>query len=72
MVYTDNPLTYVLTSAKLNVVGQRWVNDLANFTIRYKPGKENIDADFLSRKFIDISKLKHLCSESISSHMEMC
>ena len=71
VVYTDNnPLTYVLASAKLNVVGQRWVNDLAdfNFTIRYKPGKENIDADFLSRKPIDISELKYLCSESISSH----
>ena len=78
VVYTDNnPLTYVLTSAKLSVVGQRWVNDLAdfNFTIRYKPGKENIDADLLSCKPIDISELKHLCSESISSQWsfgEMC
>ena len=32
MVYTDNnPLTYVLTTAKLNATGLRWVADLAEF-----------------------------------------
>jgi len=39
-VYTDNnPLTYVMTSAKLNATGLRWVHDLANyqFVIKYKP-----------------------------------
>ena len=31
-VYTDNnPMTYVLTSAKLNATGLRWVADLAEF-----------------------------------------
>ena len=31
-VYTDNnPLTYILTSAKLDVTGQRWVASLANY-----------------------------------------
>ena len=47
-VYSDNnPLTYVLTSAKLNAGGMRCVNELAdyNFSIKYRPGKENIDAD---------------------------
>lgn len=51
-VYSDNnPLTYVLTSAKLNATGCRWVAELADFhfTIRYRPGRENIDADALSR-----------------------
>ena len=51
-VYTDNnPLTYVLTSAKLNATGLRWVKELAdlNFTIKYRPGKANNDADTLSR-----------------------
>ena len=51
-VYTDNnPLTYVLSSAKLNATGLRWVNELAdfNFTIKYRPGKVNTDADTLSR-----------------------
>ena len=69
LVYTDNnPLTYVLTSAKLNAVGQRWVNELAdfNFKIKYKPGKENIDADFLSRRPMDVAELKRMCCETIS------
>ena len=51
-VYTDNnPPTYILTSAKLNACGLRWVAELANynFTIKYRSGKKNIDADFLSR-----------------------
>ena len=31
-VYTDNnPLTYMLTSAKLDAMGQRWVASLANY-----------------------------------------
>lgn len=52
VVYTDNnPLTYVLTSAKLDATGHRWISALAsfNFKIIYKPGKTNIDADRLSR-----------------------
>ena len=59
MVYTDNnPLTYVLSTAKLNAIGMRWVNELAdyNFTIKYRPGKENIDADYLSRNPMDITE----------------
>ena len=69
VVYTDNnPLTYVLTTAKLNAVGQRWVNELADFQfeIRYKPGKENVDADYLSRRPRDIAEIKRTCTESIS------
>lgn len=51
-VFTDNnPLTYVLTSAKLDATGHRWVTALSsyNFSITYKPGKSNTDADLLSR-----------------------
>ena len=51
-VYTDNnPLTYVLTSAKLDATGQRWIAVLANynFSLHYKSGKTNIEADALSR-----------------------
>ena len=47
-VYTDNnPVTYVLSSAKLNATGLRWIGELAdfNFTIHYCPGKSNIDAN---------------------------
>jgi hypothetical protein len=47
----NNPLTYVLTSAKLDATGHRWVSELSayNFTIKYRPGKNNADADGLSR-----------------------
>ena len=51
-MYTDNnPLTYVLSSAKLDACGQRWVAKLANynFTIKYKSGLSNVEADALSR-----------------------
>ena len=51
-VKTDNnPLTYVLTSAKLDATGQRWVSQLGSyqFDIEYRSGKKNIDADALSR-----------------------
>ena len=57
MVYTDNnPLTYVLTTAKLNATGLRWVADLAefDFSIKYRPGKENVDADCLSLRPLEI------------------
>ena len=40
-VRTDNnPLTYVLTSARLNATGHRWLAALAtyDFTIQYRPG----------------------------------
>ena len=51
-VITDNnPLTYVLTTAKLDATGHRWVAALAafDFEILYRPGRNNADADSLSR-----------------------
>ena len=41
----------MLSSAKLNATGLRWIGELKdfNFTIRYRPGKSNVDADTLSR-----------------------
>ena len=50
-VYTDNnPLTYILTTAKLDATGQIWVASLANynFKIFYKSGKLNVEVDALS------------------------
>ena len=64
-VYTDNnPLTYVMTTAKLNATGLRWVGELANFnfTIHYKPGKANGDADGLSRNPMDLSDVEAACT----------
>ena len=51
-VYTDNnPLTYILTTAKLDATGQRLVASLANynFKIFYRSGKLNVEVDALSR-----------------------
>ena len=67
--YTDNnPLTYVLTSAKLDACGQRWVCKLANynFTIRYRCGQSNVEADALSR----ISWPEVLSDEDIDLDLE--
>ena len=46
----NNPLTYILTSAKLDATDQRWVATLANYDFRifYKTGKTNVEADALS------------------------
>lgn len=51
-VHTDsNPLTHILTTAKLDATGQRWVSALAGYNcdIVYRPGKKNTDADAMSR-----------------------
>ena len=67
-VFTDNnPLKYVLSNAKLNATGLRWVGELAdfNFNIKYLPGKCHIDADSFSRMPFDINKYMPECTESI-------
>ncbi len=51
-VYTDNnPLSYVLTTAKLDASGHRWLAELSQFHFKvvYRSGKTNVDADVLSR-----------------------
>ena len=51
-VLTDsNPLTYLTTTAKLNATDHRWLSSLStfDFTISYRAGKANGDADGLSR-----------------------
>ena len=82
-VYTDNnPLTYILTMAKLDATGQRWVARLAdyNFSLHYRSGKSNMDADALSRipwvrryevfdKIIDESAMKAIiCAGTVTNH----
>ena len=61
-VYTNNnPQAYVLSTAKLDAMGHRWITGLANynFRIHYKSGESNVEADGLSR--IDWEK----CDETI-------
>ena len=70
VVYTDNnPLTYVLTTAKLNAVGLRWMAELAdfNFSIKYRPGKMNKDADMLIRNPVSIQESGKWCTEEINT-----
>lgn len=67
LVYTDNnPLTYVMSTAKLTAVGYRWVGELANFrfVIKYRPGKANVDT--LSRLPFDIDSYVDSCTEGLS------
>ena len=47
----NNHLTYVLSTAKLDATGHRWVAALSayNFSITYRSGKLNSNADGLSR-----------------------
>ncbi len=79
----NNPLTYVLSSAKLNATGHRWLAALAtyNFSLKYKPGRHNIDADILSRypweptncsewKEIPKSGVKAICQLAVVSESE--
>ena len=52
VIYTDNnPLTCILSMAKLDATGYRWPAALGAFyfSIKYKPGIRNIKADILSR-----------------------
>ena len=54
VVYTDNnPLTYVLSTAKLDATGHRWLAAFGafDFSIKYEPGIRNVDADMIS--FLD-------------------
>jgi hypothetical protein len=65
-VTTDNnPLSYVLTTAKLDATGHRWLAELStyDFDIRYKPGVKNTDADVLSR----LPRENVISSESVSA-----
>ena len=72
-MFTDNnPLTYILTTAKLDATGHRWVAALSNYTfsISYRPGRNNTDADALSKiqwpEAVDISsQTEHAVCEGV-------
>ena len=68
-VFTDNnPLLFVMGLNKPNATVQRWISELAEygFTIHYRPGLVNKDADCLSRLPLEIDQYKELCKEKIS------
>ena len=69
-VRTDNyPLTYVLSSAKLDATGHRWLAALSNnnFSLIYRSGRKNLDADALSclpsdnKETLFIEVIKAIC-----------
>ena len=68
-VFTDNnPLTYVLTTAKLNATGLRWIGELSDFkfNIKYRPGSSNTDADSLSRLPGCFEQYMAACTQTVS------
>ena len=58
----------MLTAAKLNATGHRWVSELTDFsfTIKYRPGHSNKDADALSRLPMGIDSYMKLCIVNVS------
>ena len=51
----------MLTTAKLDATGHRWLAELSlyDFSIKYRPGLKNGDADGLSRKTVITAKEVH-------------
>ena len=78
LVYTDNnPLTYVLTTAKLDATGHRWLAALSaySFSIKYRSGASNKDADALSRlpkDFVTTDSVKAICNSIDASALIDC
>ena len=60
----NNPSAYVLTTAKWNAMGHRWITGLDNYNLHthYKSRKSNVKADALPR--IDWEK----CDETIQAN----
>ena len=79
IVRTDNnPLTYVLTTAKLDATGHRWLAALSsyNFKFQYRSGRNNRDADALSRllaldqEVLFNDAVKEICQSVLASPQE--
>lgn len=69
-VLTDNnPLTYALTTARLDAAGHRWLAALSayDFNIIYRPGKQNQDADSLSRIPEINNDFQSICRDSFQA-----
>ena len=68
----SNPLTYLLTTAKLDAASYRWLSALSTFSfqLQYRAGKRNIDADGLSRRpqAEPVKSLRRKRSEFVSSY----
>ena len=60
-----------MSSTKLNATDNRWVEELADndFSIKYRPGKMNVDADVLSRIPLDMDSYMITCHEEVSQEV---
>ena len=52
----------------MNATGHRWVSELSDFrfTVKYRPGKVNVDADVLSRMPRTIEDMMQSCTSEVS------
>ena len=59
---------YVTTTAKLDAIQHRRLAELSNyyFTVEYRIGRHNADADGLSRRYIFENELKAIYQEALS------
>ena len=66
-------MTYVLSSAKLNASGLRWISELADFdfTNKYRRGKINSDADTLSRLPQNFEAYMKTCTEETTAETRL-
>ena len=75
LVTTDhNPLAYLHTTARLDAVGHRWMAALGayNFSVKYKSGVSNVDADALSRQPLGKVDHKEISSDAVRACMRQC
>lgn len=71
-IYTDNnPLTYIMSTAKVNAVGHHWVGELSDFcfSIKYRPRRVNINADTLSWVPLDFDNYMSMCTGELSQEV---
>ena len=68
----NNPITYILTTVKLDATGQRWIAALAQYhlCLHYKTGKSNVEVNAPSQipwkeNSDDISTIDEATSKAI-------
>ena len=78
-VRTDNnPLTYILTSAKLDATGHRWLAALSvyDFQPEVPAGSRNVDADALSRREHEGQEMdlgwESVPASGVKGHVSVC
>ncbi|TWW52959.1 hypothetical protein D4764_0155110 [Takifugu flavidus] len=71
---TNENTTDTASTAKLNATTHRWIAELAdfNFSIKYRPGKANGDADGLSRMPQDMEQYMETCSQEMEPEAYAC